>query len=119
MLIGRCEHFRWPDMTMDECIDRAAAYAAAGADCVFVPMVTDPVALEELVAAVAPKPVSVLLPSLGTDPATFARLGVRRCSTGGLFAAAAWMGFEQAARELKEGGRAPPRSDPTSSESKG
>jgi 2-methylisocitrate lyase-like PEP mutase family enzyme len=119
MLIGRCEHFRSPDMTMDECIDRAAAYAAAGADCVFVPMVTDPVALEELVAAVAPKPVSVLLPSLDTGPSTFARLGVRRCSTGGLLAAAAWAGFEQAALGLKAGGHTPAPSNPTPSGNRG
>ena len=119
MLIGRCEHFRAPGMSMDECIDRAAAYAAAGADCVFVPMITDPVVVKELVAAVAPKPVSVLLPSLGTDPSTFARLGVRRCSTGGLLAAAAWAGFEEAARGLKQGGRAPAPADAVSDERRG
>lgn len=101
MLVGRCEHFRAPGMGMDECIGRAAAYAAAGADCVFVPMVTDSAALKDLVAAVAPKPVSVLLPSLAVDPWTFASSGVRRCSTGALLAAAAWAGFEDAARGLK------------------
>ena len=106
MLVGRCEHFRSPTMGMDECIDRAAAYAAAGADCVFVPMVTDPIVIKELVAAVTPKPVSVLLPSLSTNPSMFARLGVRRCSTGALLAAAAWAGFEEATRGLNRGGGA-------------
>lgn len=108
MLIGRCEHFRVPAMSMGECVERAAAYATAGADCIFVPMVTDAAVLTELVAAVAPKSVSVLLPSLDVDPWTFAALGVRRCSTGGLLAAAAWSAFDVAAGGLFR--KAAPRS---------
>lgn len=102
MLIGRSEHFRVPRVSMSACIGRAAAYADAGADCVFVPMITDPTALAELIAAVAPKPVSVLLPSLDADFGAFAKLGVRRCSTGGLLASAAWAAFEDAAQALRE-----------------
>jgi len=102
MLIGRSEHFRVPDLSVDESIRRAVAYAQAGADCLFVPMIVDPAAVRELVAAVAPKPVSVLLPSLDADPLSFARLGVRRCSTGALLPSAAWRAFDAAAQTLKD-----------------
>jgi 2-methylisocitrate lyase-like PEP mutase family enzyme len=104
MLIGRSEHFRVPGLSVAESIRRAVAYAQAGADCLFVPMIVDPAALRELVAAVAPKPVSVLLPSLDVDPQHFARLGVRRCSTGAHLPAVAWRAFEAAAQML--GGKA-------------
>ena len=104
MLIGRSEHFRTPGLNVEENIRRAAAYAEAGADCLFVPMIVDPAALRELVAAVAPKPVSVLLPNLDADPHQFASLGIRRCSTGAHLASVAWSAFEGAARNL--GGKA-------------
>lgn len=96
MLVGRSEHFRVPEQSTSDSIRRAAAYAKAGADCIFVPMIVDPGAIGELVAAVAPKPVSVLLPSLDADPKMFAALGVRRCSTGALLPSAAWQAFDAA-----------------------
>jgi len=102
MLIGRSEHFRVPELNIEESIRRAVAYAKAGADCLFVPMIVDPAALRELVAAVAPKPVSVLLPSLDTDPHQFASLGVRRCSTGAHLPWVAWRAFDAAAQTLRE-----------------
>lgn len=105
MLIGRSEHFRVADMPARDSIARAVAYAEAGADCLFVPMITDIGALQELIVAVAPKPVSVLLPALDADPAAFARIGVRRCSTGALLPLAAWNAFEDAARALGAMGR--------------
>jgi 2-methylisocitrate lyase-like PEP mutase family enzyme len=107
MLIGRSEHFRVPGLSVAESIRRAVAYAQAGADCLFVPMIVDPAALRELVAAVAPKPVSVLLPSLDVDPQDFARLGVRRCSTGAHLPAVAWQAFEAAARMLSSKANTP------------
>jgi len=41
--------------------------------------------------------------------ADLAALGVHRVSTGGTLAAAAWRGFDQAARQLAESGTLPPR----------
>jgi len=105
MLIGRSEHFRAPGLSVTESIRRAVAYAEAGADCLFVPMIVDPAALRELVAAVAPKPVSVLLPDLDADPHHFAGLGVRRCSTGALLPWAAWRAFDAAAQTLSDKAR--------------
>jgi len=102
MLIGRSEHFRVPELNIEESIRRAVAYAKAGADCLFVPMIVDPAALRELVAAVAPKPVSVLLPSLDVDLHDFVKLGVRRCSTGAHLPSVAWRAFDGAAQTLSE-----------------
>ena len=105
MLIGRSEHFRSPGLSAAESIRRAVAYAEAGADCLFVPMIVDPAALRELVAAVAPKPVSVLLPDIDADPYHFASLGIRRCSTGAHLPWAAWRAFDAAAQTLSDKAR--------------
>ena len=105
MLIGRSENFRVPGLSVEESIRRAVAYAKAGADCLFVPMIVDPAAVRELVAAVAPKPVNVLLPDLDADPHHFASFGVRRCSTGGLLPSVAWRAFEAAAQALGDKAR--------------
>ena len=59
--------------------------------------------------AVAPKPVNVLLMNPQMRVADLAALGVRRVSTGGALAAAAWRGFDLAARQLAETGTLPPR----------
>ena len=101
MLIGRNENFRVPEMTPAESIARAVAYAEAGADCLFVPMIVDPGAAAELVAAVAPKPVNLLVREFDASIRTFAELGVRRCSVGGGLAKRAWAAFDDAARILK------------------
>ncbi len=61
MLIGRSENFRVPGMSAAESIARAVAYAEAGADCLFVPFILDHGAIAELVAAVAPRPVNVVV----------------------------------------------------------
>jgi len=101
MLIGRNENFRVPDMPVAESVARAVAYADAGADCVFVPFILDPGAIAELVAAVAPKPVNVVVQAYDASIRAFAGLGVRRCSVGAGLAKRAWTAFDQAARELK------------------
>ena len=59
-----------------------------------------------VVAAVAPKPVNLLV---GSDSAftvaDIAAMGVRRISVGGAMARAAWAGFQRAAKTLVEQGR--------------
>jgi 2-methylisocitrate lyase-like PEP mutase family enzyme len=101
MLIGRSEHFRVPTMPVAESIARAVAYAEAGADCLFVPAIRDHGAIAELVAAVAPKPVSVAVHDYDANIAALAALGVRRFSTGGGLAKRAWTAFDEAANALK------------------
>lgn len=101
MLIGRNENFRIPGMPMAESIARAVAYAEAGADCLFVPFIVDRGAVAELVAAVAPKPVNVLIHDYDESVRGFAEAGVRRCSVGGSLAKRAWSAFDEAAEALK------------------
>ncbi|WP_298672932.1 isocitrate lyase/phosphoenolpyruvate mutase family protein [uncultured Sphingomonas sp.] len=102
MLIGRNENFRVPGMSAAQSIARAVAYADAGADCLFVPFILDPGVVAELVAAVAPKPVSVVVTQYDEGIRAFAALGVRRCSVGGSLAHRAWAAFDDAARTLKD-----------------
>lgn len=65
----------------DRSVERAAAYLAAGADCVFVPGVRDAATIGALAKAI-PGPLNVLAVA-GTPPlAELARLGVARVSLG-------------------------------------
>lgn len=101
MLVGRHEHFRVPDEPVAAAIARAVAYAGAGADVIFVPMLSDPGAVAELVAAVAPTPVNVLLHAYDAQITALAQAGARRLSVGASLAQAAWDGFDRAARALR------------------
>lgn len=101
LLVGRHEAFRDPTLPAAEGIARAVAYAEAGADCLFVPGLTDHGAIAELIAAVAPKPVNVLVHSYDEEIGRLAALGARRCSVGASLAKAAWDAFDAAAGRLK------------------
>ncbi|MDO7841320.1 isocitrate lyase/PEP mutase family protein [Sphingomonas immobilis] len=100
LLVGRAEYFRAPDLGAAAFIARAVAYSEAGADVLFVPFMLDEGAVAELIAAVAPKPVNVLVASFDTIPA-YAALGTRRCSVGGALAKTVWNAFDTAAASLK------------------
>ena len=100
MLIGRHEKFRDPDEPDSAAIARAIAYADAGADCLFVPGLKDHGAVRELVAAVAPRPVNVVVYEYDDSIPRYAALGVRRFSTGGSLAKIAWTAFDEAAGTL-------------------
>ncbi|MEV6219310.1 isocitrate lyase/phosphoenolpyruvate mutase family protein [Nocardia sp. NPDC051833] len=71
----------WFGIDEDSTVHRARLYAAAGADGLFVPGVTDPVTLRTLVAA-TPLPLNTLYTPSGPDTDALAALGVRRISTG-------------------------------------
>jgi 2-methylisocitrate lyase-like PEP mutase family enzyme len=109
VLVGRAEGRLLGTAPLDDTIARLVAYAEAGADCLYAPCVADLGAIAEIVAAVAPKPVNVLLWGEAMRVADLAALGVRRVSVGGALAAAAWTGFEIAARLLRDEGRVMPR----------
>lgn len=102
MLVGRHEHFRVPTTSFDEAIARAVAYAQADADILFVPFILDRGAVAELVSAVAPKPVSVVVGQYDDGVRELAHLGIRRCSVGGSLAKISWNAFDAAAKTLKE-----------------
>ncbi len=106
LLIGRAENFFVGRPDLDDTIARLRAYAEAGADCLYAPGIRTREQISAVVAAVAPKPVNVLIgwPSDLTLQ-ELANLGVRRVSVGGALARAAWGGFMQAARMLAGQGR--------------
>jgi 2-methylisocitrate lyase-like PEP mutase family enzyme len=104
LLTGRSEGFIVGRPDLKETIRRLAAYAEAGADCLYAPGLRSREEIAGVVQAVAPKPVNVLVSSGFTTVDELAALGVRRISVGGALARAAWGGFLEAAREIAERG---------------
>jgi 2-methylisocitrate lyase-like PEP mutase family enzyme len=107
VLTGRCE--AWlvgHDDALNIARKRLVAYAEAGADCLYAPGVREPDEILELVKALAPKPLNVLVsrPSEKLTVARLADLGVRRISVGSALSAVAWGAFIRAAREIAESG---------------
>lgn len=100
MLVGRSEGFLLGRPDLGDTLRRLVAYAEAGADCLYAPGIRTREQIGEVVRAVAPKPVNVLVGSDFTTVAELAALGVRRVSVGGALARAAWGGFLVAAREI-------------------
>jgi len=106
LLVARAECYLVGRPDLDETIARLKAYARAGADCLYAPGIHTREQITAVVAAVAPKPVNLLLgSSSGFTLADIAALGVRRVSVGGALARAAWGGFMRAARLIAEQGR--------------
>jgi 2-methylisocitrate lyase-like PEP mutase family enzyme len=106
LLIGRAENFFAGRPDLDDAIARLKAYAEAGADCLYAPGIKTREQIAAVVAAVAPKPVNLLVGA--TSELTMKdieALGVRRVSVGGAMARAAWGGFIRAARTLADEGR--------------
>jgi 2-methylisocitrate lyase-like PEP mutase family enzyme len=104
LLTGRSEGFIVGRPDLAETVRRLAAYAEAGADCLYAPGIATRAEIRAVVEAVAPKPVNVLVGGDFTTVAELAAAGVRRISVGGALARAAWSGFLQAAREIAEQG---------------
>lgn len=105
MLTGRAENFFVGQPDIEDAIRRLRAYAAAGADCLYAPGITQRAHIEAVVAAVAPKPVNLLV----GGPSAFslqeiAAMGVRRVSLGGALARAAWGGVMRATQLLQDEG---------------
>lgn len=88
---------------VDETLERAAAFRAAGADGVFVPGVVEPGAVKLLVDGVD-GPLNVMAGPGAPAVAELAALGVARISVGSAIAQAAHALVHRAARELLEAG---------------
>jgi len=107
VLTGRCEawlvHDPEPFRTV---LDRLAAYAEAGADCLYAPGVSKPDEIAQIVKTVAPKPVNVLVSGFNhqLSLSQLADLGVRRISVGSGLALAMWGTFLRAAQDIKANG---------------
>jgi methylisocitrate lyase len=104
VLTGRSEGFVVGRPDIDETVRRLVAYAEAGADCLYAPRITTTDQIEAVVAAVAPRPVNLLINAPFVTVAEAAALGVRRISVGGTLARAAWAGFLEAAQEIAGAG---------------
>jgi len=104
LLTGRSEGFIVGRPHLAETIRRLTAYAEAGADCLYAPGLGTRQDIVEVVEAVAPRPVNVLVGGGFTTVAELAAMGVRRISVGGALARAAWTGFLEAAREIAASG---------------
>ena len=104
LLTGRSEGFVVGRPDLEETIRRLQAYADAGADCLYAPFVDTAEQISAIVAAVAPKPVNLLVHKPFITVAEAAALGVRRISAGGSLARVAWAAFLAAAQEIADDG---------------
>ncbi|MGW2249998.1 isocitrate lyase/PEP mutase family protein [Kitasatospora sp. NPDC001660] len=91
----------------EETASRLAAYQDAGADCAFVPGLTDPASIAAAVAATT-LPVNVLASPDGPSLTSLADLGVRRVSLGGLLFRVALGAAVDTAVALRTTGVLPP-----------
>jgi len=106
LLVGRAECFLVGRPNLGETIQRLKAYAHAGADCLYAPGIGTPEDIATVVAAIAPKPINLLVGSVSKlTVKEIAALGVRRVSVGGALARSAWGGFMRAARSIAEDGK--------------
>lgn len=104
MLIGRAENFFAGIRDLDDTIKRLKAYAAAGADCLYAPGIRTREQIEQVVSAVSPLPVNVLVGSAGEfSVADYEGMGVRRLSVGGGLALVGLNAYMEAAAKLAEG----------------
>ena len=107
VLTGRCEAWLVHDPDpLHTALERLAAYAEAGADCLYAPGVSNPAEIERIVKTVAPKPVNVLVSGFNHQLSVshLGDLGVRRISVGSGLALAAWGAFLRAAQDIKTNG---------------
>ena len=106
LLVGRAENFFAGRPDLDDAIRRLRAYAEAGADCLYAPGIQTREQIAAVVAAVAPRPVYLLVGSANElTLRDIEALGVRRVSVGGAMARAAWGGFMRAAQMIASEGR--------------
>ena len=109
VLVARTEAYFEGETRVAPVIERLQRYAAAGADCLYAPGVKDIGASSDIVRAVAPLPVNVLLFGQDMRVADLAAAGVRRVSLGGALASASWRGFDAAAHRFLEHGSLLPK----------
>ena len=107
MINARTDAMRHATGTLDERCDvaiaRGKAYLASGADCVFVPFVTDERIIGRLAAEI-PGPINILAMAETPPVPRLTALGVRRISLGGATAAHALAAYQRAALEVLERG---------------
>jgi len=107
VLTVRCEAWLVRDPNpLHTALERLAAYAEAGADCLYAPGVSNPGEIAQIVKLVAPKPVNILVSGFNhqLSISQLTDLGVRRISVGSGLSLAAWGAFLRAAQDIKANG---------------
>jgi 2-methylisocitrate lyase-like PEP mutase family enzyme len=105
MLSGRTDNFLQGRPDLDDTIRRLVAFADAGADVLYAPLLPDMEAIRAVVRAVAPKAVNVLI-GPATGPVRISELqaaGVRRVSLGSALYCLAMSSVQKAAETLASG----------------
>ncbi|WP_405904414.1 isocitrate lyase/phosphoenolpyruvate mutase family protein [Streptomyces sp. NBC_00656] len=92
----------WASSHEDETATRLALYEQSGADGVFVPGLSDPAAIAELISALV-VPLNILYAPGGPTLAELASLGVRRVSLGSLLYRRALAAAVTAATDIRDG----------------
>jgi 2-methylisocitrate lyase-like PEP mutase family enzyme len=104
VLTGRTDNYLHGRDDLDDTIRRLSAFAQAGADVLYAPLLPDVPAISAVIAAVSPKPVNVLIGPNSTVPLSeLAALGVKRVSIGGALYRVAMTALVQTARALRDG----------------
>lgn len=103
VLTGRAENHLYGVTDLGDTIARLNAYRDAGAGCVYAPGLTDLADIARVVDETG-APVNVLALPKGPSVPELAGVGVRRVSTGGALAWAAYGALVTAARELLDAG---------------
>jgi 2-methylisocitrate lyase-like PEP mutase family enzyme len=104
--VGRAENLVHGVVDLDDTIRRLQAYEKAGADVLFAPGLSSLEAIRTVCQSVT-KPVNVVMTFVGADKVSLAELaeaGVKRVSTGGGLARAAYGRLMEAAKDIVAGG---------------
>jgi 2-methylisocitrate lyase-like PEP mutase family enzyme len=107
ILVARTETMLVDPSTLPAAIDKLVAFADAGADCLYAPGILSIKQITEIVRAVAPKPVNVVMMRPGLILEDLQDAGVRRVSIGGAIARVAWSSVIATMEGIKAGTFAP------------
>jgi 2-methylisocitrate lyase-like PEP mutase family enzyme len=105
-LTARAENLIYGRLDLKDTIKRLEAFADAGADVLFAPGLKTREEIENVVKAVAPRPVNVIMGLAGTNfsLAMLEDLGVKRVSVGSSLIRAAYGAFWEAVEEIAQKG---------------
>jgi 2-methylisocitrate lyase-like PEP mutase family enzyme len=104
VLTGRTDNYLNGREDLDDTIRRLVAFAEAGADVLYAPGLPDMDAIRKVIAAVAPKPVNILIGPDDVVPAgELSAVGVKRISLGGALYRIAMQALVDTARAMRDG----------------
>ncbi|HEY1728384.1 MAG TPA: isocitrate lyase/phosphoenolpyruvate mutase family protein [Candidatus Baltobacteraceae bacterium] len=109
VLTGRTDNYLNGREDLDDTIRRLVAFAEAGADVLYAPALPDMDAIKKVIAAVAPKPVNVLIgPGTGIVPVSeLSAASVKRISLGGALYRVAMSALVDSAKAMLAGNLKP------------